>query len=36
MGNILQNVWKKEVCLFSWDYLIKHIENEDENERQIT
>ena len=24
---------KEEVCLYSWDYLINHNENEDENEK---
>ena len=26
---------KKQVCLFSSDYMINHNENEDENEKYI-
>ena len=24
---------KKQVCLFSWDHMINHNENEEENEK---
>ena len=27
---------KKQACLYSWDYMINHNENEDQNEKYIT
>ena len=31
--HILKNKQNKEVCLYSWDYMINYCENEDENEK---
>ena len=27
---------KENVCLYSWDYIFNHSENDDENEKLIT
>ena len=37
IGDILKKKQaKKQACLYSWDYMINHNENEDQNEKYIT
>ena len=36
MGHIPDNKKKEKVCLYSWDYMINHSENDDEDEKYIT